>query len=180
MIHPEHLRLHVIRPALRQIGLWSEAAEDLLLGTAAVESNLGTYLVQIGGGPALSPWQIEPATHADLWINFLAFRDPLASSLQQLAPVRCWATDSTVRVSADALLESLTYAAAVARLVYRRAPEPLPAAGDWWGFEAYHKKHYNTLLGKTRPGEFIVACKRCKIIDADTKPYTTGDYHGIT
>ena len=55
------LRVEVIRPALRALDLWSPAAEDLVLGTAAQESGLA-YLRQIGGGPALGLWQIEPAT----------------------------------------------------------------------------------------------------------------------
>ena len=60
----------VIRPALTKINLWSRSAEELVLGTAIVESGL-TYLKQRGEGPALGLWQIEPATHEDLYTNFL-------------------------------------------------------------------------------------------------------------
>ena len=42
----------VIRPALSKINLWSPSAEELVLGTAIVESGL-TYLRQWGDGPAL-------------------------------------------------------------------------------------------------------------------------------
>lgn len=77
MIQPDHLLQDVIRPALAVIGLQSVAAEQLLLGTAAAESRLGTYLHQQGNGPALSPWQIEPATHEDVWRNVLAFKPGL-------------------------------------------------------------------------------------------------------
>lgn len=44
MTDADHLRREIIAPALRHIGMWSEAAENLLLGTAAVESRMGTYL----------------------------------------------------------------------------------------------------------------------------------------
>ena len=60
----------VIRPALTKINLWSSSAEELVLGTAIVESGL-TYLKQHGDGPALGLWQIEPATHEDLYTNFV-------------------------------------------------------------------------------------------------------------
>ena len=51
-IHPKHLAEYVIRPSLKPLGLYSLEAEQLLLGTAAVESQLGFYLHQIKG-PAL-------------------------------------------------------------------------------------------------------------------------------
>ena len=52
----------VICPALEKLSLWSPSAEELVLGTAIVESGL-TYLKQHGDGPALGLWQVEPATH---------------------------------------------------------------------------------------------------------------------
>jgi len=56
------LRMYVVRPVLRVMSAWSQPAEDLVMGTAAQESRL-TYLRQLGGGPALGLWQMEPATH---------------------------------------------------------------------------------------------------------------------
>ena len=56
----------VIRPALTEINFWSRSAEELVLGTAIVESGL-TYLKQYGDGPALGadgnklrPAQFDP------------------------------------------------------------------------------------------------------------------------
>lgn len=66
-INCEQLRLYVIRPTLEKIELWSEAAENLLLGTTAQESHMGTYIKQVGKGPALGIYQMEPATHKDIW-----------------------------------------------------------------------------------------------------------------
>ena len=54
-----HLREVVIKPALPEIELWSPAAEELVLGTAIVESRL-SFIKQLGSGPALGLWQIEP------------------------------------------------------------------------------------------------------------------------
>jgi len=73
----------VIRPALSKINLWSPSAEELVLGTAIVESGL-TYLRQWGDGPALGLWQVEPATQNDLYTNFLQYRPELGSALIEL------------------------------------------------------------------------------------------------
>jgi hypothetical protein len=62
MLNVASIRTQVIYPALNKMGMWSEAAGELVLGTAIVESN-HTYLKQHGDGPALGLWQVEPATH---------------------------------------------------------------------------------------------------------------------
>ncbi len=74
----------IIQPTLQQLGLWSVAAEELLLGTALIESNL-IHRRQLGlGGPALSFFQMESATHNDIWENFLKYRAKLAGCVKQL------------------------------------------------------------------------------------------------
>jgi hypothetical protein len=80
MLSVSSIRTQVIYPALNKMGMWSEAAGELVLGTAIVESNL-TYLKQHGEGPALGLWQVEPATHEDLYANYLNFRPEMMSSL---------------------------------------------------------------------------------------------------
>ena len=72
-INVKDLKFKIIIPTLQFIGLYSESAVNLLLGTAAQESHMGTYLTQIKG-PALSIYQIEPKTHADIWKNYLSYR----------------------------------------------------------------------------------------------------------
>ena len=54
-IDKDQLRELIIRPTLEELDLWSPEAEDLLMGTAAVESNLGqiSASVNLVGG---SPW----------------------------------------------------------------------------------------------------------------------------
>ena len=73
----------VIAPALDKLGLWSPSAEELVLGTAIVESGL-TYIRQWGDGPALGLWQVEPSTQNDLYTNFLNYRPELDSQLMEL------------------------------------------------------------------------------------------------
>lgn len=43
-IHPGHLREYIISTTLRELGLYSEAAEELLMLTAAAESECGRWL----------------------------------------------------------------------------------------------------------------------------------------
>ena len=72
------IREYAVRPALEMIELWSQVAEDLVMGTAAQESHF-SYLEQLHQGPALGMWQMEPATFRDIWINFLPSQPRLKS-----------------------------------------------------------------------------------------------------
>jgi hypothetical protein len=61
----------LIKDALRDLSdskykMDNPEAIELLMGTWAVESNGGHFLKQIGGGPALSAWQIEKPTYVDI------------------------------------------------------------------------------------------------------------------
>jgi hypothetical protein len=56
----------VVRPVLDEIGAGGVAAEQLVMGTIAQESDMGTWLHQRGAGPALATrfhptWQ--PCSH---------------------------------------------------------------------------------------------------------------------
>ena len=101
------IRSLVIRPALEKLNLWSLSAEELVLGTAIVESGL-TYLRQHNDGPALGLWQVEPSTQNDLYVNFLNFRPELSFKLMELR---------SAGLSLDEnLATNLMYGAAVCRL----------------------------------------------------------------
>ena len=136
----------LIRPALKKLKLWSLSAEELVLGTAIVESGL-TYLKQHGDGPALGLWQVEPATHDDLYTNFLNFRPKLGSKLIELRAAGLSLDEN--------LATNLMYGAAVCRLCYYRKPDALPAAGDIEGQAAFWKQHYNTPLGKGTVTKYV-------------------------
>lgn len=139
----------IIRPALARLakgwpaakGIHNPAAEALVLGTAMAESGL-RHVRQLGKGPALGLWQIEPATEADVWENYLTFR-PIAQVLV-----------SDVRGVAEpmALAGNMPYGAMMCRLIYYRAPERLPALVDHpaagAALAALWKRRYNTVLGK--------------------------------
>ena len=147
-IRTEDLRLYVIRPTLEHLQLSSQAAENLLLGTAAQESQMGYYLHQLNG-PALGIYQIEPATHQDVWQNYIDYRAPLSKKLLALGAMR-----------ESSLVTNLSYATAIARIIYLRVNAPLPEADDIAGLAQYYKTHYNTVKGKATVEEFIANYQR--------------------
>ena len=148
-MNASQLKTYVIRPTLQRLDLWSESAEKLLLGTIAHESAGGEYLHQIGG-PALGIYQIEPPTHQDVWENFLRYRSGLMLKIQDLIPPghRKRTHGGWVCGSDSLLITDLTYATAIARVIYLRAPLRLPEPDDMQGLADYWKKYYNTPLGK--------------------------------
>lgn len=141
----------IIRSALQSLGLWSQAAEDLVLGTGAQESQY-KYTQQLGHGPALGYWQMETATHDDCWNNFLKYRPALAEDVKAFL--------NGTPVSASALVDNVPYAAAMCRVRYYRVSAPLPAAGDVEGYARYWKSWYNSSAGAGTVDEFIANWNR--------------------
>lgn len=156
-MNQSQLRAYVIRPALEPLGLWSTAAENLLIGTIAHESAGGKYLHQIKG-PALGIYQIEPITHFDIWSNYLKYKKELRDKVLGMVPARNLRHDSVTGIEYGAesmLITDLSYATVMARLVYLRAPAPLPLAHDTTAIAAYWKQYYNTPLGAGTERQFI-------------------------
>lgn len=151
-IHPGHLREYIIRPVLKRMGAYSEAAEELMMLTAAAESQCGRYLHQVGG-PALGVWQMEPATFRDINDNFLVFNSGVRES------VRHYGSD------VSQLPGNLYFACAMARCQYLRRPEALPNANDVIGLAEYWKKWYNSHLGAGVPAEAIQKYKQYALVD---------------
>lgn len=142
----------VIRPTLKTMGYWSEPAELLLLGTALAESDL-RFRVQHGDGPARGLFQMEPKTHDDIWVNFLAYRKPLGQAIR--------AFQSTPPLAPARELElNDAYACAMARAHYLRVKAPLPTSGKPQDLGQYWKDHYNTAAGKGTVKHFIDAWEK--------------------
>ena len=141
-------RNSVLVPVIRRLGAGGAAAEELLLGTAIQESMNFRYRKQIGGGPALGFFQMEPSTHDDIWKNYLRYRKGLADNISSFLP----------KGTADKLHElevNDKYAAAMARAHYMRVQNPLPKAGDIAAQANYWKQYYNTPLGRGKPHEYL-------------------------
>ena len=76
----KQLRTRIVRPTLQVIGLWSPSAENLVMGTAMQESRC-TYLKQLGKGPAIGIFQMEPMTFQDIYDNFLSYQHELRAKV---------------------------------------------------------------------------------------------------
>lgn len=147
MIDPKQLKEYVIEFTLKEIDLYSLSAVRLLLGTAAVESDMGKYLHQIGGGPAQGIYQMEPDTHACIWDNFLKYRSLLADKIRKLMI-------PGLRKSEN-LIGNLYYATAIARVKYFRSPLALPDPEDIRGLAKMWRSVYNTSGGAGTDEEAI-------------------------
>lgn len=154
MFNNLQFRQLIIAPAIRAVNLYSQEAEDLLIGTCAQESRGGTYLFQQGANPdlyaslqknilAVGPFQMEPRTHDDLWGHFIRQNKKLKGVCEPLT-----------QMPADAMVYDLRYATIMARLFYYfRAKESIPKTLELQA--KYYKKYYNTTAGKATVEEYI-------------------------
>ena len=141
MINPEHLSKYVIVPTLIEINAYSEDAVNLLLLTAAQESHMGLWLHQKGGGPALGIYQMEPATHDDIWKNYLVYHEGVRTDA-----INRMVMGYDSKELPTCMIGNLNYATAMARCLYLRKPGKIPSDVEGWAH--YWKQHYNTPLGK--------------------------------
>ena len=149
------LRLIVVRPTLKHLDMWSEAAEELMMGTLAKESTMGLFYKQLDNGPALSFFQVEPDTEEDVWNHYLKYEPELRKKITELVNL-CPGTN-------EPLMSNPIYSCAIARCVYYRQAEALPSADDIEGLAAYWKKYYNTSKGAGTESEFIHNYKKLVI-----------------
>lgn len=169
MISPKHLLARVIKPTLTKLAAFdarmnNQVSEDLLLGTAAQESDLGFMLAQVGGGPGNGIYQMEGATHRSLWRHYLSKPDKakLRDILLDMVPTGAAQVeaDGYTYIDDAQLVVNLEYATAMARVRYWQVKDPLPPPGDLHGLGAYYKKHYNTQSGAATPQEFVDSWKK--------------------
>ena len=147
-INREHwfnLTLRVIgRLETASFALGQASAFRLLDITCAVESDFGTHLRQIGGGPGLGMFSIEPNTHQDIMGRWLhRKRRGLVTLRRNISLItgvgkREWESDLW-RLH---LMANLPYQIVVARLIYYSYPHPLPEYGDRDAMWDYYQKAF--------------------------------------
>jgi hypothetical protein len=111
-IRAKELRLNVIRPTLRYLDMWSNANENLLLGTAAVESSLGFHL-KAEQHQYLGIYQISPKKHKLIWDHYLFSLPKMASLVRGLASQREFIANPHKELATN-----LSYATSVAWSIY--------------------------------------------------------------
>ena len=114
----------------------SNEAVNLIYETGMAESGYRALVQR--GGPALSFFQIEPATARDIFNNYVEYREPLVEALINfgLDPMNLNFSVKT----------NIAIAICMCRFHYRRVPSAIPKTIE--GRAKYWKKHYNTELGK--------------------------------
>ncbi len=156
MTHCHDILHGIVRPVLKQLDvgrpanmapLWTQAAEQLVLATGAHESGY-KHLYQIGGGPALGYWQMEPATYTDHWNTYLHRKRELIDRLATLS--------ARYPPGAMQMVTNLAYACAMCRIHYYRRPAALPPSDDAEAIGKYWKRWYNTEAGAGTVPSFIL------------------------
>jgi len=147
---PSQLLTHVVRPVLSSIGLPGTASEMLVMGTAAQESQFSA-IMQTGGGPAVSMWQMEPNTVKDTWGRMpVKYRSIVANDFM----FRAFSLF-------EQLPGNLYLGAAMCRLIYYMKPFRLVEISNspvhnWSGYIAeIWKQYYNTPKGAGTVDQFI-------------------------
>jgi hypothetical protein len=138
-INSDHFRYMLTRPILKRENLWSEDSEELIMLSAAAESHLGEYLVQLDNGPARGILQMEPRTFHCVRTNVVPSPRLTLSFIPSSNP--------------DDLIWDLRLAIVMARLAYWRHSEPIPHSIP--EMAKYWKKYYNTEKGKGNVDEAI-------------------------
>lgn len=116
-----------------------------MMGTCAQESKAGTYFKQVQG-IALGAWQMEPATHDDIWKRYLPNQPIVCNKMANHCQIRTQPT-------AEIMIYHVTYACAMARIAYCRHKEIIPKTLEEQA--QYWKKYYNTEKGAGKPEEYI-------------------------
>jgi len=154
-LHPAQLTTAVVH-ILSDSHTYSNAAKVLILGTIAQESHCGTYLYQLGGGPARGIGQMEPATEQDIWKHHIT-RHNKQGTVASITGV--------AGPDVSALTFNIAYQILMVRYHYLRVTEPLPHHSDIAALGRYWDKHYNCNPHHGTPEEFVRNYERF-ILDA--------------
>ena len=142
------------------MGLYSIDAVDLVYKTGNAETGY-RHLKQMGGGPAIGFWQVEPATLIDIMDNYVKFRPELEKRLKNLG--------FSSRGMETRVMGNIALQAAFCRLKYKRDKYALPKSNDLRGQAEYWKRVYNTHLGKGTIKHFMEANDGNKKSDSNTR-----------
>ena len=144
----------LIKRVITRMGMYSEEAEDLVLGTGLYESQY-RYIRQIGSGIAKSFWQVEVATAQDNIKSYLKYRQSKARMCASAAmvPLKFTMIGTSDDEIGDMLESNIAYGIMHCRLKYWRVPKKVPQ--DLEGQAHYYKKYYNSAQGKASEEEYI-------------------------
>ncbi|MBQ0719885.1 MAG: hypothetical protein KBT88_15430 [Gammaproteobacteria bacterium] len=115
------LNKQVITHTLRGLGCYSQRAENLLLATIVLQGQ--------GNGSAnhagIGLYQIDEASHRQVWDHYLAFDPDLASAVRGLASQKAFLQDPHIELASN-----LAYATAIAWMIYQSRGLELPSSDN--------------------------------------------------
>lgn len=141
---------YIIRPTLLYLGRHSIAAEALLLGAAASQSELGSVLDDKHGHGL---YRITAQRHQQLWDQHLALDPELASQVRGLASQHAFLSAPHLELTVN-----LRYATAIAWMLIEAEHRELPAADDLLGMAQVWRRVFKP---HGRNKDFIAAWQRC-------------------
>jgi hypothetical protein len=156
MINCGQLRDLIIVPSLSAIGLLSQDAVQLLLMTAATESNLGEYVRQQGmimNNGAFGIYQTEKRTYDGIYDTLITGNVAMKAKLQLYLGY-------VGKPQVQRLMSDLALATIITRLFYYNINQPLPSKDDVLGMAKYYKAFYNTILGSNTEEKAIADYQR--------------------
>jgi len=146
VIDPWHFRDYIVRPVLKEMQCWSVDAENLLCGTALVESRLKS-LVQTPSGYAKGVFQIEEPTYQDVAKRFRERHFEKSERFLRFAAL------TALPPHAGLLIGNMYIGCYIARAKYYLNPEPVPseleAQAEYWN------RIYNTRIDKEAQQRYI-------------------------
>lgn len=140
----------IVKPALAAIGLYSDDAVALMMGTCAQETALGTYIVQKGIGyeGGIGIYQLQAPSYYDVWENKIQPYPNIRAKIKLYLGYE--ARPPIHRIAAD-----LSLATIMTRFYYSRVIEPIPNRFNIEALGQYWKKYWNTEKGKGTVQQFI-------------------------
>lgn len=124
---------------------YSEQAYQLVTGTGIHESINFTKREQMGGGPALGLFQMEPETFKYHLRYLTKKRTDILRKISLISGV--------VDFTPENLKTNDIFATCMCRVHYFRIPAPIPDTLE--GQASYWKKYYNTYLGAGKVAQYI-------------------------
>ena len=143
---------------LEEVGIPNtKEARALIYETAMAETGY-RHLEQMGDGPAVSFWQIEPATAIDNCQHYLKHRKHYLYKCAEVSMVdiKYWQNYSELMWS-EILESNLSAAIIHCRLKYWRVPKRMPNTLE--GRAKYWKKYYNSEQGAGTEEKYIETIK---------------------
>jgi hypothetical protein len=129
------------------LNLYTENAEELMMGTAAQESHLGSYIRQVEG-PALGIFQCEQKTYDSIWNKYIGNARAMQLKVLPLIGV-------STKPPFHRLISDLNLATIMCRLYYWDIQIPLPYRGDVAAMGKYWNDYYNRNPDKGTVEEFV-------------------------